>query len=717
MSANIYQARIPILKRRQGYYLRWWYNGWHYWYFYAGSLMLKTTGEDYRTHGQRSITVSSGQLTQSQANAVRTVANSTEVYLFTDTGWRLVRLAADTIQVQNNIVNGYELEFVLDIGSRIISATGFSPVDDVPISPPDDQCEIIIGEQVWMCRNWDAPYPLSKVYDNDEESRTDYGGLYTSAMVHSTGFTPTGWRLPTLADWQKLFDYVGGISQAGGQLKTTGLLYWETPNTDAVDAYHFNARGAGTWDEDFGLYSVWGSVNIFGFIAGAAVPMTPANITNGDPTFHVINGDGDVQLGHFVAPITGTYAFQHYCIFLTGHADIRLYKNGIDQGLMAYTAVGIFGVGSQYDKTIALGAGDDVYFTTTPYFYQFWQLRITSITGTVKDRRWTGRKRVGTYWMQRIVETGFDSLKKYYVQFDYDSGEAKIKYLPQDFIEAIGEDVIYRSLRLIKDTPAPQTPFTFTTTHVGALSLYLAGTGIVTIDWGDGSATEQHSLGSRALYPHTFAAGTHEVTIYGAAAVTRFECQFGDITDVDFEQLINIEFIELSVNQLTALQTYSTWTKLRFIELQLNPITSLDTFATWVNLYYFDISSTLITAIETHKEWVLLHDFGAVGTGISSIQTHPEWTVIELFHIGITNVTSFVIHPEWTILRSVSAGSNDITDVNIINAIILTLYNNTTVPLWDVNMDLSGGTNAAPTGAALAAKNDIIALGGICNTN
>ena len=257
MSANTYQlARIPILKRATGYYLRWWYNGWHYWYFYAGGLVLKTTGEDYRTYGQRTITVNSGQLTGSQANAVRTIANSTEVYVFTDTGWRLVRLVAGTVQVQNNIIDGYALEFSLDIGSRLISVTGFSPVADVPISMPSDQCETVIGDQIWMCKNWDAPYPASKVYNDDEANRALYGGLYNFDQIMSAGFVPAGWHVPTAAEWDALVAFLGGLSVAGGKLKATGLDYWDTPNTDATDEVSFDARGGGINGFGFGYYNL-----------------------------------------------------------------------------------------------------------------------------------------------------------------------------------------------------------------------------------------------------------------------------------------------------------------------------------------------------------------------------------------------------------------------------------------------------------------------------
>lgn len=257
MSANIYQlARIPILSRCKGYYLRWWYNGWHYWQFIAGGLDLQTTGENYRTYGQRSVTVSSGMITEAQANAIRTITNSREVYIYTDSGWRLVRLITSTMQISNNFINGYEIQFVLNIGSRLISITGYSPVEDIIIVPPDPDmyCELEVGTQIWMCKNWDAAYPDSKVYRDREDYREPYGGLYRGTQVMNAGFAPAGWHLPTQAEWEELFNFVAASwVTAGKELKAAGTDYWLTGNT-GVDTQSFGARGGGYYN---GLTRSW----------------------------------------------------------------------------------------------------------------------------------------------------------------------------------------------------------------------------------------------------------------------------------------------------------------------------------------------------------------------------------------------------------------------------------------------------------------------------
>ena len=239
-------VRIPIKIPCKGYYLRWWYNGWHYWFFLPGEHRLKTEGENYRTYGTRVITVGSGQITLPQVNALRTIMLTREVYLWTNSGWKNTRIDPGSIMVYTNQV-GYEFEINIIIGSKEITLTsGFSPVADVPeVIPNYVACEVTIGNQVWLCKNYDIDFPGSKVYDNDEANRAIYGGLYTWAQIMSPGFCPPGWRVPTLDDLNELIAFAGGVAVAGGHLKKIGTTEWNSPNTDATDTYGFAAVGPG----------------------------------------------------------------------------------------------------------------------------------------------------------------------------------------------------------------------------------------------------------------------------------------------------------------------------------------------------------------------------------------------------------------------------------------------------------------------------------------
>lgn len=80
--------------------------------------------------------------------------------------------------------------------------------------------------------------------------KIEYGYLYNwYAATDVRNIANIGWHLSTYEEWQTLQTYLGGATIAGGKLKQTGFLYWNTPNTGATNETNFNARGTGRRDE------------------------------------------------------------------------------------------------------------------------------------------------------------------------------------------------------------------------------------------------------------------------------------------------------------------------------------------------------------------------------------------------------------------------------------------------------------------------------------
>jgi uncharacterized protein (TIGR02145 family) len=122
-----------------------------------------------------------------------------------------------------------------------------------------------IGDQCWIAQNLNTGTMIYGVnsqtdngiiekycYDNNPANCDVYGGLYQwdEMMEYSTlegvqGICPTGWHLPTDAEWTALSDYLGGEGVAGIKMKETGTIHWFPPNTGATNSSGFTGIPGG----------------------------------------------------------------------------------------------------------------------------------------------------------------------------------------------------------------------------------------------------------------------------------------------------------------------------------------------------------------------------------------------------------------------------------------------------------------------------------------
>ena len=98
-------------------------------------------------------------------------------------------------------------------------------------------------------------------YNNDLDNGKIYGYLYTWEEAKKS--CPSGWHLPTDAEWTTLITYLGGES-AGGKLKEVGSTHWNSPNTGAINVTGFTALLGGYRNsfgefESIGYYAYWWS--------------------------------------------------------------------------------------------------------------------------------------------------------------------------------------------------------------------------------------------------------------------------------------------------------------------------------------------------------------------------------------------------------------------------------------------------------------------------
>lgn len=151
---------------------------------------------------------------------------------------------------------------------------------------------VTIGTQVWLAENLkttkfndgssiplltknaagtDLTTPEYWWYNNDSATYDNpYGKLYNWYAVNDgRDLCPTGWHVPTDAEWTTLTDYLGGLSVAGGKLKETGFIHWSNGNVGATNESGFTALPGGDRDINgsfnrIGLNGRWWSSSMYG---------------------------------------------------------------------------------------------------------------------------------------------------------------------------------------------------------------------------------------------------------------------------------------------------------------------------------------------------------------------------------------------------------------------------------------------------------------------
>jgi uncharacterized protein (TIGR02145 family) len=83
---------------------------------------------------------------------------------------------------------------------------------------------ITIGDRVWMDQNLNYPAETSTCYDEQQSKCDIYGRLYSVQYMNTKqnnygtfnpdiidSICPNGWRVPTLAEWNRIVDLMDGI--------------------------------------------------------------------------------------------------------------------------------------------------------------------------------------------------------------------------------------------------------------------------------------------------------------------------------------------------------------------------------------------------------------------------------------------------------------------------------------------------------------------------
>lgn len=143
---------------------------------------------------------------------------------------------------------------------------------------------VTICNQVWMQKNLDVSTyrngdPIPQVtdatawsnlttgawcyYNNGPANNAVYGKLYNWYAVNDArGLAPTGWHIPSDAEWTTLSTCLGGDVVAGGKMKEVGLTHWLSPNTGADNSSGFAGLPGGNREIN-GTFNFLGSNGYF----------------------------------------------------------------------------------------------------------------------------------------------------------------------------------------------------------------------------------------------------------------------------------------------------------------------------------------------------------------------------------------------------------------------------------------------------------------------
>ena len=156
--------------------------------------------------------------------------------------------------------------------AAVKSCPGLATVTDVDNNSYNT---VLIGTQCWMASNlrvtkynngtlipldnsggstgngstedWtEKTYGARTVYAHNAANLATYGYLYNwYAATDTRKICPTGWQVPSNAEWTTLTTFLEGLTVAGGKMKSTGTTYWTSPNTGAENSSGFSALPGG----------------------------------------------------------------------------------------------------------------------------------------------------------------------------------------------------------------------------------------------------------------------------------------------------------------------------------------------------------------------------------------------------------------------------------------------------------------------------------------
>ena len=188
----------------------------------------------------------------------------------------------------------------------------------------------------------------------------------------------------------------------------------------------------------------------------------------------------------------------------------------------------------------------------------------------------------------------------------------------------------------ITPPPLPQYEMVLTMQGSGEKTISMAGTGEVSIDWGDGSVVSKQTLTATPReFKHTYsgAAATRSIKINGEN-ITSLNCRRSELISIDISKNNKLEILNCSFNKLTSLDVENN-NALKEFSCNNNELKSLKMSNNNTVLHFIDISTNNLNAGDLNTFFGLLHN--TVITGKIIYIAANDGTVASNKNIAIAN--------------------------------------------------------------------------------
>jgi len=226
------------------------------------STVVVGNGQEWMAQNLKTTKYANGDAIPSELGAITTTTITNVGFGYKDGSYTNMPLTGGSgtgAAADITIVGGVATNVtIVNFGTEYLSGDVLAVIDSVLSDTVLGCClRIRVDATAWQ----QSSSGIYSHYEFDTLNNNPYGKLYNYFVVaDSRNVCPTGWHVPTDAEWNSLVVYLDPTADtttavgtqslyAGGRMKGKGKQYWGAPNAYATNEIGFSALPAGSRDE------------------------------------------------------------------------------------------------------------------------------------------------------------------------------------------------------------------------------------------------------------------------------------------------------------------------------------------------------------------------------------------------------------------------------------------------------------------------------------